>query len=126
MASLSATYTWAAYETAWRTRLGITTGREEELRALLSAAARAGDQYMANPFDGSDDLSPSNHPPEVWEGMVAWAQASLRLGQANAGLTGAMTGGLQEFYAQGLDPAKIRKEAVHPYWWPWCRRPWAV
>lgn len=126
MATLTATYTWAAYEVAWRTRLGIATGRDDELRALLSAAARAGDQYMSNPFDGADDLSPSNHPPEVWEGMVAWAQASLRLAQTNAGLTAATTGSLQEQYGAGLDPAKIRQEAARPYWWPWCRRPWAV
>lgn len=124
MATARATYTWGAYEAAWRARIGIASGRDAEVQGLLAGAATAADQYLANPFDGSDDLSPAQHPLEVWEGMVAWAQAHLRTAQSNAGMTGAVTGSLQEFYAQGVDPTKIKIEAAKPWWWPWRRGVW--
>ena len=124
MATLSATYTWAASEADFRARLGIASGQDAELRGLLSAAARGGDSYLRNPFDGSDDLSPSEHPPEIWEGIVAWAQAHLRLSSSNAGLTAATTGSLQEQYGAGLDPRGVKAEAVRPFWWNWKRGVW--
>lgn len=124
MATAAATYTWAASEAAWRARLGIATGQAAELEELLEAAAKEADQYLANPFDGSDALSPAVHPKAVWAGMVAWAQASLRLASANAGLTAATTGSLQEQYGAGLDPARVRMEAASGYWHPWRRKVW--
>ena len=124
MATARATYTWAAYEAAWRARIGIATGRDAEVQGLLAAAATAADQYLANPFDGSDDLSPAQHPLEVWEGMVAWGMARLRVMSVNQGLTAATTGSLQEQYGAGLDVTAAPLSAAKGWWWPWRRGGW--
>jgi hypothetical protein len=124
MATARSTYTWAAHETAWRERIGIASGRDAEVRGLLAAAATAADQYLSNPFDGSDDLSPSVHPLEVWEGMVAWGAARLRVASVNTGLTAATTGSLQEQYGAGLNVAAAPLESAKAFWWPWRRGVW--
>jgi len=125
MATARATYTWASYETTWRERIGIASGRDAEVQGLLAAAATAADQYLSNPFDGADDLSPATHPLEVWEGLVAWGLARLRVTSLNAGLTAATTGSLQEQYGAGLNPTAVPLEAAKVYWHPWRRRVWA-
>lgn len=125
MATCVATYTWDEYGEKFSQRLGIVYSEDDEAtQDLLDAACVWGDQYLQNPFDGTSDLSPATHPRGVFLGLVAWAAAVLRAGSANAGLTGAMTGSLQEFYAQGLDHEKILRSAVGHYWKPWRTKPW--
>ncbi len=122
MATLAATYDYVTYGTTFCSRVGITAGAQAE--ALLEAACTACDQYLGNPFDGSTAISPTVHPKAIWEGIVAWSRATLRLNDVNAGLTGAMTGSLQEFYAQGLDKGKALRAAIEPYLFPWKVKPW--
>ena len=122
MATLANTYDYVTYGTTFCARVGITAGAQAE--ALLEAACTAGDQYLGNPFDGSTAISPATHPKAIWEGIVAWARASLRLADVNEGLTGAMTGSLQEFYAQGLDKNKALRAAMEPYLFAWKVKPW--
>lgn len=124
MATARATYTWVAYEAAFRARMGIATGRAAELEGLLALAASACDQFLGNPFDGTVGISPGEHPPDIWEGIVAWSTTTLRLGAATAGLTSATTGGITEQYGMGLDPARAKLEAARDAWLPWKRGVW--
>lgn len=122
MATLANTYDYVTYGTTFCARVGITAGAQAE--ALLEAACTAGDQYLGNPFDGSTAISPATHPKAIWEGIVAWARCALRLIDVNDGLTGAMTGSLQEFYAQGLDKDKALAATMKQFYWPWKVKPW--
>lgn len=137
MASCVTTYTWAAYEARLRARLGVASGSEDALKGLLARAARAADQYMGNPFDGSADISPTTHPLDIWEGIIAYATILYRLspGVAGAGsgmtpgLASVSTGSLSESYAVGADgrgmaPGKAALDAARDAWWPWKLRPW--
>ena len=122
MATCVATYDYETYGTTFCSRVGITAGAQAE--ALLEAACTACDQYLGNSFDGSTSISPATHPKAIWEGIVAWARTALRLADVNDGLTGAMTGSLQEFYAQGLSKDKALAAAIKPYFWPWKVKLW--
>lgn len=135
MATLAATYTYAAYGTAFCARVGITAGAAAE--GLLARTCTAGDQFLGNPFDGSTDRSPTTHPLDIWEGIVAYATILYRLspGAAGAGsgmtpgLASVSTGSLSESYAVGADgkgmtPGKAALDAARDAWWPFKLRPW--
>lgn len=122
MTTLAATYDYATYGPDFCTRVGITAGAAAE--EWLEAACTAGDQYLGNPFDGSSAISPATHPKAIFAGIVAWARCAIRLVEVNDGLTGAMTGSLQEFYAQGLDKDKALKATMKQFYWPWKVKPW--
>lgn len=137
MATCVATYTWATYETKLRARLGVASGSEDQLKGLLAQAARAADQYMGNPFDGSLDISPEVHPLDIWEGMVAWMTVMWRLGPGAAGagagmtpgLASVSTGSLSESYATGADgkgmtPGQAALDAARDAWHPLKLRLW--
>ena len=122
MATLVATYDYETHGADFCARTGLADGAEAE--ALLASACVFGDQYLANPFDGSDALSPETHPLGIWEGIVAWAKAAQRMSSANAGVTAASTGALSEQYATGLDPTRVPVESAKIFWWPWKRAVW--
>ncbi len=137
MATCVATYTWATYETKLRERLGVATGSEDALKGLLSRAARAADQYMGNPFDGSSDISPTEHPLDIWEGLLAWMTVMWRLGPGAStpgsgmtpGLASVSTGSLSESYAvgangKGLSPSDAALDAAKGAWWPFKPKAW--
>lgn len=137
MATCVATYTWAAYEVRLRARLGVASGSEDALKELLARAAQAADQYMGNPFDGSSDISPVEHPITIWGGLVAWMSVMWRLGPGASGpgagmtpgLASVSTGSLSESYAtgpsgRGLTPDQAALEAARDAWWPFKTKPW--
>lgn len=135
MATLAATYDYPTYGTAFCAAVGITAGARAE--GLLARSCTAGDQFMGNPFDGSTDRSPTTHPLDIWEGIIAYASILYRLspGAAGAGsgmtpgLMGVTTGSLTENYGagasgKGLTPSEAALEAARDCWWPFKLKPW--
>ncbi len=108
--------TWAAYETPLKAYVDVSGSSEDaNLQLWLAAAVDAADRFMNNPFDATDDLSPSTLPDVVILGVYEYVRlARSVLGSTGKGLgvKSAKTGDLSEAYVAGGSSRAINVAAV--------------
>jgi hypothetical protein len=127
-------FTWAAYEAALRTYLGIPSGDDARLERALAVAAIAGDTFLNNPFDGTTDLKTDLTGDvllAIEDGVFAFVRAYYEATGATApkpGLTSVKTGDLSEGYAGSavtrVTPTDLAISAARPSWLPWRVQVW--
>ena len=150
MATLTATYTWAAFEVELKAWLKITVADyDAKLQGWLAVAVRAGDTYLNHFWVKDDDRTPVfvndiigaavaagadiPHPDDVAVGLKEWMRIAWQLygdekgGPRAFGLTSAKTGDLSEGYAVGsrIGGGEVSTEQitanVRPIWRPYRR-----
>jgi hypothetical protein len=145
MASLVDTWDFASLETELREFLGIPTGEDLVLSLYTTAALKAGDQFMVNPFkvdgDGDwikwdDDTTPGTDvipPDDVKLGVFEWVAIKRRSGNSYVGsdapdgsdITQKKTGDFSETYGNlGSSSGNAVMNGVqgfspHTFWWPY-------
>jgi len=132
MGAVKDAVTWASYASEIKYMCEVKgSGHDARLQRLLSASTTAAEGYLANPFDGCDELSPETVPGEVIEGVLLYLQALwVASGQGRAGDHGTFDGQTSKseqrvaYGAGGFNKSATALAAAQPLWASWRRKVW--
>lgn len=142
MAYLVDTWTWADLQADIREYLGVPTGSDLQLELFTTAALRAGDQFMNNPFKQDEDgnwIDPDDlediagvdvvPPDDVKLGVLEYVksrnQRYATVAPDGTVITSRKTGDLSESYgvpSSGSDTGASTDFLPNEYWRPYRMR----
>lgn len=123
MARIATVMTWASHEADFRAALGVATGEDDYLEALLDAATEAADTFIDRDWT-DDDGADIDIPKRVIQGVYEWSRVVRGATNGNGapvGVSSVKVGDNSVSYAASsvtrVDLSDLALSAARMFWW---------